>query len=289
MHLPPCSVLALALTLGARFRRAPRPARTRRRHAAVALGDSFISGEAGRWQGNSLNPTPGTTAPTAPASPRAPACQVDTSRVYVDGTDADGCHRSDVAEILSATIPVDERHQHRLFGRRHQEHLPRLQGGEVYKGEAPQGDQLAPIAAARRTSSSSCCRSAATTSDSRASSPPACRRTTRDGTLQRRPAGDRRAEMPAAQRRRREVDRRDPRGDGRRPATAAASTGWSVQSYPSPVPRGRREPLPRETTHAHGRRLPVLRRRPRLGARLAGPPDQRATSRTSRPPRTSSS
>ena len=25
--------------------------------AAVALGDSFISGEAGRWQGNSVDPT----------------------------------------------------------------------------------------------------------------------------------------------------------------------------------------------------------------------------------------
>jgi GDSL-like Lipase/Acylhydrolase family len=65
----------------------------------VTLGDSFISGEAGRWQGNSLVST-GDRAGTDRAWTGS---GYDPSRVY-GSTAADGCHRSDVAEVNSTAV-----------------------------------------------------------------------------------------------------------------------------------------------------------------------------------------
>ncbi|WP_158587828.1 SGNH/GDSL hydrolase family protein [Actinomadura logoneensis] len=83
---------------------------------AVSLGDSFISGEAGRWWGNAdLIAAPFCTrGGTDRAAYRVAAvCRYDPTRVY-DGTAVDrdsptttGCHRSDVAEIHGAgQIPL---------------------------------------------------------------------------------------------------------------------------------------------------------------------------------------
>jgi hypothetical protein len=78
------------------------------RDAIVSLGDSYISGEAGRWQGNSINLTGDRDGTDRAADCSTPVtCTYDAGSVYVHGTDANGCHRSDVAEILSAAIPAD--------------------------------------------------------------------------------------------------------------------------------------------------------------------------------------
>ena len=72
--------------------------------AIVALGDSFTSGEGGRWNGNSLN-----IFGTRDGTDRAARCTLgifcsyDAHRVYGSSYD-NGCHRSDVAPIKSATI-----------------------------------------------------------------------------------------------------------------------------------------------------------------------------------------
>ena len=81
--------------------------------AIVSLGDSFISGEAGRWRGNS---TVSADRPRGdrPRAGRAPA--TTPSRIY-GGTDANGCHRSDVAEILSADVRGRRASQPGLLGR----------------------------------------------------------------------------------------------------------------------------------------------------------------------------
>ena len=64
-----------------------------RPQAIVSLGDSFISGEGGRWQGNATNPGD---------------AYLNTDRgrdAYVDDSRGNGCNRSDVAEVRSAAVP----------------------------------------------------------------------------------------------------------------------------------------------------------------------------------------
>ena len=116
--------------------------------AAVSLGDSYISGEAGRWQGNSVSPTPGNDG-TDRACTGGPPCTVDESRVYVGGTDTNGCHRSDVAEILTASLPVDERVNLACSGGVTKNIFRAASGGEGQNGELPQADQLLPVAKAK--------------------------------------------------------------------------------------------------------------------------------------------
>ncbi|MEU9373364.1 hypothetical protein AB0D94_06300 [Streptomyces sp. NPDC048255] len=69
---------------------------------AVAMGDSFISGEGGRWLGN---------------TDRYQGARNGTDRAWTGGSDYDpakvygatgevgGCHRSDVSEIATAPLP----------------------------------------------------------------------------------------------------------------------------------------------------------------------------------------
>ncbi len=114
--------------------------------AVVTLGDSYISGEAGRWAGNSTSPTPGNDGTDRACRPAGPGCQVDASTVYVDGTAANGCHRSDVAEVLSASLPVAARVNLACSGAVTTNLVPAEGGGEGQNGEAPQGDQLATVA-----------------------------------------------------------------------------------------------------------------------------------------------
>jgi hypothetical protein len=114
--------------------------------AIVALGDSFSSGEAGRWQGNSLN-----IFGTRDGTDRAARCTLgifcsyDAHRVYGSSYD-NGCHRADVAPIKSAAISVSEKINLACSGAQTKHIWRASQGGQSFKGEAPQADQLLPIA-----------------------------------------------------------------------------------------------------------------------------------------------
>ncbi len=114
--------------------------------AAVSLGDSYISGEAGRWAGNSLSPTPGNDGTDRACQPEGPTCQVDKTRVYEKGTENGGCHRSDVAEIKSASLPVAERIDLSCSGGVTKNIFRASQGGVGQNGEPPQADKLLPVA-----------------------------------------------------------------------------------------------------------------------------------------------
>jgi hypothetical protein len=118
--------------------------------AAVSMGDSYISGEAGRWNGNSITPFGDKSGTDRACLPAGDLCQVDKSRVY--GRSDPGCHRSDVAEILTAALAVDERVNIACSGGRTKNIFRAASGGEGQNGEAPQADQLLPVAG-RRTSS----------------------------------------------------------------------------------------------------------------------------------------
>ena len=113
---------------------------------SVSMGDSFISGEAGRWNGNSLSPFR-----TRNGTDRAAyncnwyECSYDGTRVYGASFNND-CDRSDVAPISSAAISVSQRINIACSGARTVHMWRGSAGGQAFKGEAPQGDQLATIA-----------------------------------------------------------------------------------------------------------------------------------------------
>jgi hypothetical protein len=137
-----CAIMALTLCVVPVAHAGPASTTT----AAVALGDSFSSGEAGRWQGNSLNFT-GTRDGTDRAARCTLGifCSYDAHRVYGSSYD-NGCHRADVAPILSSAIAVTERINLSCSGAQTKNIWRTSQGGQVFKGEAPQADQLATIA-----------------------------------------------------------------------------------------------------------------------------------------------
>ncbi|MFD5328540.1 GDSL-type esterase/lipase family protein [Streptomyces sp. NPDC127092] len=112
--------------------------------AVVSMGDSYISGEAGRWMGNSL-----TTSGSRNGTDRAwTGSAYDPSRVY--GTsEANGCHRSDSAEVRSAGALASELINLACSGATTHNVFRAAAGGVSYKGEAPQADQLAAVAATR--------------------------------------------------------------------------------------------------------------------------------------------
>ena len=113
---------------------------------AVSLGDSYISGEAGRWQGNSIDP-----AGSRDGTDRAfTGTGYDLSRVYIPPSDTNGCHRSDVAEIRSSTLPVDQRDNIACSGAVTQNIFRSSSGGVGQNGELPQADQLAALARTSR-------------------------------------------------------------------------------------------------------------------------------------------
>ena len=110
--------------------------------AAVSLGDSYISGEAGRWQGNSINP-----AGSRDGTDRAfTGTGYDESLVYDPPSDTNGCHRSDVAEIRSASLAVAQRVNLACSGAVTKNIFRASNGGEGQDGELPQADQLATVA-----------------------------------------------------------------------------------------------------------------------------------------------
>jgi hypothetical protein len=109
--------------------------------AIVSLGDSFISGEAGRWQGNSLVAV-GDRAGTDRAWT---GTGYDPARIY-GASDANGCHRSDVAEIRSTPIAADRKVNLACSGAATSNVFRSSNGGQAQKGEPPQADKLAPVA-----------------------------------------------------------------------------------------------------------------------------------------------
>ncbi|GAC1441181.1 MAG: GDSL-type esterase/lipase family protein [Solirubrobacteraceae bacterium] len=111
--------------------------------AAVSLGDSYISGEAGRWQGNSID-----ALASRDGTDRAfTGTGYDLSRVYLPPSDTNGCHRSDVAEILSGPLRVDQRVNIACSGAVTHNIFRASSGGVGQNGELPQADQLAAVAA----------------------------------------------------------------------------------------------------------------------------------------------
>ena len=110
--------------------------------AAVSMGDSYISGEAGRWQGNSID-----AATNRDGTDRSwTGTGYDLSRVYLPPSDTDGCHRSDVAEIESASLPVATRVNIACSGAVTKNIFRSTSGGVGQNGELPQADQLSAVA-----------------------------------------------------------------------------------------------------------------------------------------------
>ncbi len=145
-------VLALALLVSASVRATnayadPHSAST----AVVTMGDSYISGEGGRWLGNSIDSAGSRDGTDRACVFTAGACtSYDESKVYLGGSAADGCHRSDVAELLSAQLAVDQRFNIACSGAVTKNLFRSADGGVGQNGEAAQADQLAPIAKAYR-------------------------------------------------------------------------------------------------------------------------------------------
>ncbi len=109
------------------------------------MGDSYISGEAGRWQGNWATFEGNRGGTDRAAYKRKGVWYYDASRVY--GNTVDGCHRSDVAEVLNNSIAVDAKINLACSGAETANIFRASNGGVSFKGEAPQADQLAGVAA----------------------------------------------------------------------------------------------------------------------------------------------
>jgi lysophospholipase L1-like esterase len=107
----------------------------------VTLGDSFISGEAGRWQGNSIVST-GDRAGTDRAWT---GTGYDPSRVY-GATAANGCHRSDVAEVNNAVVFVHRKVNLACSGAVTANIFRPSNGGQAQNGEPSQGLKLRFVA-----------------------------------------------------------------------------------------------------------------------------------------------
>ena len=122
--------------------------------AVVALGDSYISGEGGRWEGNHYSDY-GNRRSTDRAAYRSRwgFWRYSQGRVY--GPSAySGCHRSDVAPVLSSGLAgaggvdgaVTTTINLACSGARTVNLFRSSQGGEGMKGERSQADKLAEVA-----------------------------------------------------------------------------------------------------------------------------------------------
>ncbi len=108
----------------------------------VSMGDSYISGEAGRWRGNSL-----TNSGSRDGTDRAwTGSSYDPSRVY-GTTAASGCHRSDSAEVHGGALGAETAVNLACSGATTANVIRAANGGQSFKGEAPQADRLAAVAA----------------------------------------------------------------------------------------------------------------------------------------------
>lgn len=114
--------------------------------AIVSLGDSFISGEGGRWLGNGSDGS-GSRSGTDRAAYGCSEgeCEYDPHRVYGASED-DDCHRSDVAPVRSAPVPLAAHVDLACSGARAADLWPSAMGGRWHFGEPPQADQLRAVA-----------------------------------------------------------------------------------------------------------------------------------------------
>jgi hypothetical protein len=115
--------------------------------AIVSVGDSFISGEGGRWLGNGSEAL-GTRSGTDRAAYDCDAlgiCEYDAGRIY-GASEENDCHRSDVAPIRSAPVAVADKVNLACSGAKLANVWPASVGGRPHFGEAPQADQLAAVA-----------------------------------------------------------------------------------------------------------------------------------------------
>ncbi len=112
---------------------------------AVSLGDSYIAGEGGRWLGNTTYDWADRRGTDRAAVPRRWYWRYIEENVYGD-TYATGCHRSDVAPILSASLPVDLTINLACSGASTVHLRSSANGGQSYRGEPAQADQLAAVA-----------------------------------------------------------------------------------------------------------------------------------------------
>lgn len=136
------AMLLMAATAGEVGAQAPLEAPT----AVVTMGDSYISGEAGRWDGNSSGEYGSRRGTDRAASRVRWRWRYDPSSTY-GSSGATGCHRSDVAPVLSSAIEVDELVNLSCSGADTANLIRAVSGGVGLKGEAPQADQLAVVAA----------------------------------------------------------------------------------------------------------------------------------------------
>jgi hypothetical protein len=137
------ATIALAVTAAGTAAGSPRSPRT----AIVSLGDSFISGEGGRWTGNGSEPF-GTRSGTDRAASNCDGwgnCEYEPERVY-GASERSGCHRSDVAPIASAPVVVGEKANLACSGAKAANLWPAAMGGLSHFGEPPQADALAAVA-----------------------------------------------------------------------------------------------------------------------------------------------
>jgi lysophospholipase L1-like esterase len=112
--------------------------------ALVTLGDSYISGEAGRWNGNSANAI-GSRTGTDRAWVRTTLGGYH-SPALVYGDTHQGCDRSDVAPALSNDVRVDVKLNIACSGAKTANVIRGVNGGVGQHGELPQADQLAELA-----------------------------------------------------------------------------------------------------------------------------------------------
>jgi hypothetical protein len=117
--------------------------------ASVSLGDSFVSGQAGRWQGNSNDLFASRNGTDRACVVTTLGCRYEMNRVYLNGTAPPGCARSDVAEIRSARVDVEQTINLGCSGAQTRNIFRASNGGRRFKNEAPQTDQLARIARTR--------------------------------------------------------------------------------------------------------------------------------------------
>ncbi|WP_370082191.1 GDSL-type esterase/lipase family protein [Streptacidiphilus sp. MAP12-16] len=107
----------------------------------VSMGDSYISGEAGRWQGNSDS-----FSGSRDGTDRAYTGSGYDPTVVYGSTYSSGCDRSASAEVDSA-FGTAQAINIACSGATTADVFRAADGGQTFKGEAPQADQLATIAA----------------------------------------------------------------------------------------------------------------------------------------------
>ena len=137
------AIAAVLLTFVANAEGSPGSPRT----AIVSLGDSFISGEGGRWLGNGSEPF-GTRSGTDRAAVDCDGlgfCDYRPERIY-GASELSGCHRSDVAPIVSAPVLVEDRINLACSGAKLADILPAAWGGRAHFGQPPQADSLREVA-----------------------------------------------------------------------------------------------------------------------------------------------